>query len=321
MLAMEECVELTPRNAHEAAAEAVKFVREQFHLELDYSPQSLRNLDDVLEDFRNSGRTSHELGGGATCFGCYLGEVLIRNLGGQWRGREEVGFQQTASPIVLAFSVEMACNPLGKVCKRIDNGAEDSLTSFYRMLQPNVLRPVREMQLAAAPRSPAGTPGLASSENPAPRAVVNDLSSDARPLDWPTTPGADGRGVALVTVMAAPGPEAAQAGYLVRAAAELQRQGWEPVEFQTVAQGSSGLFTIPCALRKENAFAIVFSHFGLWTRPDFQRFRGWYDKVRACDQTRRIPIIVVTDKEPILLQALGMVGERYGVFVERVTEA
>jgi hypothetical protein len=310
---------LTPENALEAAAEAVEFVRTKAHLELDYSPRSLENLDDVLEDIHKSGQKSHEMGGGVTCFGCYLGEVLIRDLGGQWRGREEAGYRETAFPIVLAFSNGMALNPLGKVCKRIDNGAEDSLTSFCRMLKSTVFQQMTEKpKHAEVPGSPAGSEGPDNPGKSSPRMLVTDVGSNAPALDWPTTPSEDGQGVALINVMNAPGREAIQANYLINVTAELKRQGWVPVEYQTVAQGTKGLFTIPCALQKGNSFAMVFSHSGLWTRTDLHRFVGWYDKVRACDQTKGVPIIVVSDKDPILLRASGFVGERFGVVLQRM---
>jgi hypothetical protein len=320
--AVEERVELTPENALEAAAEAVEFVRTKAHLELDYSPESLENLDDVLEDIHKTGQKSHEMGGGITCFGCYLGEVLIRDLGGEWRSREEAGYRETASPIVLAFSNGKAVNPLGKVCKRIDNGAEDSLTSFYRMFKSIVSIDFQQMterlKHAEAPDSPVSSVSPNDPAKSSLRAVVSDLGGNERTLDWPTTPNEDGQGIALINVMNSPSREATQANYLVNVAAEFKKQGWVPVEFQTVALGSKGLFTIPCALQNGNSFAMVFSHSGLWKRTDFHRFVGWYDKVRACDQTRGVPIFVVSDKDPILLRASGFDGERFGVFFQHM---
>jgi hypothetical protein len=45
------------------------------------------------------------LGERATCLGCCLLEVLIRNRGGQWRGREEAGYELTASAIAPSRKV------------------------------------------------------------------------------------------------------------------------------------------------------------------------------------------------------------------------
>ena len=138
--AMEDQVALTPENAHEAAAEAVQSSRDKLGIELDYSIESLETLDRLLNDLHASGRKSRDLGGAVILFGCYLGEVLIRKLGGKWVRAEDAGYTAaTGFPIVLWLSEDLSCNPLGKVAKRIDNGSEDNLPFFFKALSGDPL--------------------------------------------------------------------------------------------------------------------------------------------------------------------------------------
>jgi len=69
-------------------------------------------------------------------FGCYLGEVLVRNADGEWlatAGTPMAG--NTPYPLVVRMKRSGAiCNPIGKVFKRFENGPEDSLPAFYDAL-------------------------------------------------------------------------------------------------------------------------------------------------------------------------------------------
>jgi uncharacterized RDD family membrane protein YckC len=296
-LAMEEPVALTPENAHEAAAEAVQSSREELGIELDYSIESLETLDRILNDVHVSGRKSREMGGAVIIFGCYLGEVIIRKLGGKWLRAADAGFTAaTGFPIVLWLSENFSCNPLGKVAKRIDNGSEDSLPFFFKAL-----------------------PGGALSRQLKDRFEASIAETSTADINWPTAPDESGNVAPLLAAMAnSPGPESSRAAYLVRATAELTSRGWNPAEFQVVARGPGGMFTVPCVVKKGDEFALIFSHAGSWAKADYARFKRWYEQVRSCENTKRIPIIIADDNDPVVLREEGMTGDRYGISLEHI---
>ena len=52
---------------------------------LDYTPDSLTLVDNILDGFRADGVTGDQVGETLFGFGCYAGEVLTRHAGGRWR--------------------------------------------------------------------------------------------------------------------------------------------------------------------------------------------------------------------------------------------
>jgi hypothetical protein len=67
-------------------------------------------------------------------FGCYVGEVFVRNAGGKWRNSAETPLAELAGlPLLIELGTESFCNPIGKVFKRLENGEVDSLPYFYQV--------------------------------------------------------------------------------------------------------------------------------------------------------------------------------------------
>lgn len=62
----------------------------------------------------------------AQTLGCFLGECICRNFGGEW--------QETEYGPAVVFSDGNACYPLNKVGKQFANGADDSVLSFYQTI-------------------------------------------------------------------------------------------------------------------------------------------------------------------------------------------
>ena len=58
--------------------------------------------------------------------GCFLGECICRNFGGQWQESEY-------GPAVV-FADGNSCFPLNKTGKHFANGADDSVLSFYQTI-------------------------------------------------------------------------------------------------------------------------------------------------------------------------------------------
>ena len=90
---------------------------------LDYSPESLASVDSDFDQMRLEGARSDEVP--ALCFtaGCYLAEVMRRNI-------RDVRWSSTDNAIILANGIHV--NALDKPSKRLDIGPEDSLFDFYQ---------------------------------------------------------------------------------------------------------------------------------------------------------------------------------------------
>lgn len=121
------------RFAKELASQAVAFLGRS-GLSLDYSPESLKIVDSFLEEARS--RPREEVAALVVAVGCYVGEVVCRHLGGQWRDIADTSMGKVASaPVVVELPGEMFCNPLGKVAKRLNQGEGDSVAFFFHMLK------------------------------------------------------------------------------------------------------------------------------------------------------------------------------------------
>ena len=120
-----------PENAALFAGDIVESATQVSGVELDYTPDSLALVDGIFDGFRADGVTSEQLAETLFGFGCYVGEVLIRNAGGRWRATADEEQALAGWPIVVELGEQRWCNPIGKTFKRLDNGPEDSLRYFY----------------------------------------------------------------------------------------------------------------------------------------------------------------------------------------------
>lgn len=123
-----------PENALGYADTAVKAVKNLDKLDLDYSPKSLEIVDEILNRFHSQRAPVDKIGATLFAFGCYVGEVLIRNCGGKWRKEEDTAMKGFASFfIVVELPDNKICNPIGKVFKIVMEGELGGLPYFYRV--------------------------------------------------------------------------------------------------------------------------------------------------------------------------------------------
>jgi hypothetical protein len=124
----------TPDNAAEIAGMLIPFVETNYGVALDYSIQSLGQIDGVIDDLRQDHKFE-DLQPLLFSVGCYVGEVLVRHAQATWRTPGSVGMASVASsPIVVVMPDGRGCNPVGKTYKRFQNGPEDSLAHFYHVM-------------------------------------------------------------------------------------------------------------------------------------------------------------------------------------------
>lgn len=124
----------TPDNAPKFARDIAASAAEISGVELDYSIESLKAVDEIIEGMRQDGCTTDQIAETLFGFGCYVGEVFVRQAGGQWRNTAKTSMAQFAGvPLVVELGKETWCNPIGKVFKRLENGEGDSLPYFYQV--------------------------------------------------------------------------------------------------------------------------------------------------------------------------------------------
>jgi hypothetical protein len=124
--------EATPANAPRFAADMVRVAQQVSEVALDYSVASLKNVDDIIEGMRSEGSTCQQIAETLFGFGCYVGEVFVRQAGGSWRATESTPMAKFGGfPLVVHMPNGSYCNPIGKAFKRLENGVEDSLPYFY----------------------------------------------------------------------------------------------------------------------------------------------------------------------------------------------
>ena len=128
----------TPEDASEIAAYAVKLVREIEGISLDYSPDSLSHIDATVLSFRKSGKTSRDVGGTLVVFGCYVGEVIVRNLGAKWEMPGEQERKMGFDIVGIRTPSGAFWNPIGKVFKLLANGEEDSVEYLYTVVKSKI---------------------------------------------------------------------------------------------------------------------------------------------------------------------------------------
>jgi hypothetical protein len=100
----------------------VQLMKEAFHVDLDYSLESLANVEKLLSKLKRSGGGD----GVAFGFGCYVGETLVRNGHGRWVHDEEFA-EQMGSAWVLQLPGHVFASPMQRCAKFMKNGTKDGV--------------------------------------------------------------------------------------------------------------------------------------------------------------------------------------------------
>ena len=125
--------DITPENAPRFAADIAAAVERHEGITLDYSVESLAEIDGIIGGFHDDGVQVEEVEATLFSFGCYVGEVFVRNAGAAWRSASQKEIDEIFGvPLVLQLDADTTVNPIGKVIKRLENGEEDNLPYFYR---------------------------------------------------------------------------------------------------------------------------------------------------------------------------------------------
>jgi len=108
---------------------AATLAREEFRQRLDFTPESIDALDEILILVGESPEL--DLDFEARLWGSYLGEVLRRRYAGSWE------MTQYPGGVVAVPAVDVRGSrlfPMMKVYRRLTIGDEEDLNSFYAMV-------------------------------------------------------------------------------------------------------------------------------------------------------------------------------------------
>ncbi|WP_369261479.1 hypothetical protein [Streptomyces sp. R35] len=129
--------------AEQASAElrmrrhAELFVRQataRNRLPLDYSVNSLRVVDFIVDGLRKGSPDRGSVQQVLFGLGAYAGEVLVRRAGAQWVEFDAGQRELFGQPVGVRMPDGRAWNPLGKVVKRFEAGELESVRTLYLQL-------------------------------------------------------------------------------------------------------------------------------------------------------------------------------------------
>jgi len=109
-----------------SADETVRRVQETFGVALSFSEEGIVRLENLIAHLQGM---PGDIDLFVHDFGCYLGEVIVRTLNGEWIIRDNLIH---SSVLVDKGFHQLEYFPFHKAYKRITNGREESLIYFYR---------------------------------------------------------------------------------------------------------------------------------------------------------------------------------------------
>lgn len=116
---------------------AVEYAK-SFDKELDYSSNSIKDLEEILDwyskDIEKSKPTENQIWSMAMIFGAYLGQTIIKSCDKEFKWADE----GDNIPVLKKGTITTA--PVDKVYKRLVNGPEDSVESFYRVIEEKLYK-------------------------------------------------------------------------------------------------------------------------------------------------------------------------------------
>jgi len=128
----------------ELAQQCVENCQEFFHVSLDYSEESVRELERIISRYFHAGTYTPKNFPTRTAwlFGCYLGEVMVRHLGVRWGKPHEDPARSGAPFIVIEQGDRLTPVPLiPKLLKRFQDPEGENLVAFYDAIKRQINMP------------------------------------------------------------------------------------------------------------------------------------------------------------------------------------
>jgi hypothetical protein len=117
-------------------------------------------------------------------------------------------------------------------------------------------------------------------------------------LTWPSEPAEDGSVPTVMELLGAEERVALHAKTLITGSAKLKEKGLRPEAYQVVVDGQLGKFTLPgLGVMPDGSHRILYGHNGDWDETDLNQLFKWTIKVRARQETERVPIVLLTEPD------------------------
>jgi hypothetical protein len=124
------------------AAQFVRQIRARNRLPLDYSVNSLRVVDFIVDGVRKGKSERADVQHVLFGLGAYTGEVFVRRAGAQWVEFDAAQRELFSQPVGVRMPDGRVWNPLGKVVKRFEAGDRESVRMLYLQLHGRAPRPL-----------------------------------------------------------------------------------------------------------------------------------------------------------------------------------
>jgi hypothetical protein len=119
-------------NAVDHARVAVQAIREEFDSALDFTPASLETLEGHIEQLREEGWTAEDSAELLFVLGCYVGQVMVRNLRGKWVDTPRSPLSGVSPwPMVVVLPNGSAWDTIGKTYLRFEIGDSEYLPAYF----------------------------------------------------------------------------------------------------------------------------------------------------------------------------------------------
>lgn len=120
------------------AKAAAELARDEFRQRLDFTSDSIDSLDDILVRVAESPELDIDFE--VRLWGSYLGEVLRRRYAGSWEMTQYPGGVAAVPAVELRGS---RLFPLMKVFRRLTEGDEEDLRTFFSMITERLGKPAQ----------------------------------------------------------------------------------------------------------------------------------------------------------------------------------
>lgn len=120
------------------AQAAADLARDDFRCNLDFTSESIDGLDEILVSLGD--RPELDIDFEVRLWGSYLGEVLRRRYAGNWEMTQYPGGDMAIPAVEVRGS---RLFPLMKVYRRLTEGEEEDLATFFTMVTDRLGNPAR----------------------------------------------------------------------------------------------------------------------------------------------------------------------------------
>lgn len=110
---------------------------------LDFSVESLKFVDDFLQKFKDEGLAVNDFAETIFICGCYVGEVMVHNTPALWISPEKASLPEgiTTMPLIIQLPKGIVTDPIAKAFKRFYNGEVDSILYYYEFFTSEFITP------------------------------------------------------------------------------------------------------------------------------------------------------------------------------------